>query len=68
MPYISMKDLEKLMEIENYLGEKENWSKNTKKIWKVIENVLENREKSNKKTYEIIKAKRLTDKNYGRKK
>ena len=37
MLFITEQELGKLIEVENYLGKKENWSENTCKIWEVIE-------------------------------
>ena len=40
MAYIKASEIQKLIEVENYLGEKENWSENTCKIWSVVEELL----------------------------
>lgn len=68
MPWINNSEIEKLIEIETYLGEKENWSDNTRKIWDVIETLLERRKKLAEKSKIIMREKRAKNKNYGRKK
>ena len=40
MAYIKASEIQKLIEVENYLGEKENWSENTCNIWSVVEELL----------------------------
>lgn len=40
MPFIRMDEIEKLIQVENYLGDKENWSENTTKLWEVVEALL----------------------------
>ena len=68
MPYIKVGEIQKLIEIENYLGEKENWSDNTYKVWEIVDGLLNRLHKDNKKAKEYMRAKRKIDKNYGRKK
>ena len=67
MPYIKAEEIETLIEIENYLGDKESWSENTNKIWQVIDNLLERQKKERNRQKNIMRAKRAIDKNYGRK-
>lgn len=66
MPYIKVEEINKLIEVENYLGEKENWSENTYKIWSVIEAVLERGNKTNKRAKEYMREKRKENPQYGR--
>ena len=68
MPYIKVGEIQKLIEIENYLGEKENWSDNTYKIWEIVEDLLGRLHRDNKKAKEYMSAKRKINKNYGRSK
>lgn len=68
MPWINNSEIEKLIEIEAYLGKKENWSENTRKIWDVIETLIERRKKLAEKSKLVMREKRSIDKNYGRKK
>lgn len=68
MPYIKVGEIHKLIEIENYLGEKEDWSDNTYKVWEIVDGLLNRLQKDNKKAKEYMRAKRKIDKNYGRKK
>lgn len=64
--YITEKEIETLIEIENYLGEKENWSENTTKIWRVIENLVQRRNKTNERAKNNMRKYRKENKNYGR--
>lgn len=64
--YITEDEIKELIEIENYLGNKENWSENTTKIWSVIEKVLHRREKTNERMKQNMRKYREKDKNYGR--
>lgn len=64
--YITEEEIKELIEIENYLGEKENWSENTTKIWSVIEKVLHRRKKTNERAKQNMRKYREKDKNYGR--
>lgn len=66
MPYIKSSEIKTLIEVENYLGDKENWSENTCKIWEVIDNLLKRQAKDNERVKKIMRQKRATDKNYGR--
>lgn len=66
--YINNKDLEFLIELENELGCDESWSNRVKKLWKLNEKLIKQREENNKKTRKIIAEKRKTDKNYARSK
>lgn len=68
MPWIKNSEIETLIEIENYLGAKENWSENTEKIWNVIETLIERRKKFAEKQKKVMREKRSIDKKYGRKK
>jgi hypothetical protein len=68
MPWIKNSEIETLIEVENYLGTKENWSENTEKIWNVIETLVERRKKFAEKQKKVMREKRSIDKNYGRKK
>lgn len=66
--YINNKDLEFLIQLENELGEKENWSSRVEQLWRLNEKLINQRETNNKKTRESIAEKRKTDKNYARSK
>lgn len=66
MPYITTGEIQTLIEVENYLGDKENWSENTCKIWQVVETLLARKAKDNEKVKNIMRRKRAIDKNYGR--
>lgn len=68
MPYIKADEIQKLIEVENYLGEKENWSENTYKIWSVVETLLNRQNKVNKKAKEYMRVKRKGNPQYGRSK
>ncbi len=68
MPWIKNSEIETLIEVENYLGTKENWSENTEKIWKVVETLMERRKKFAEKQKKVMREKRNVNKNYGRKK
>lgn len=68
MPWIKNSEIETLIEIENHLGEKENWSESTEKIWNVIETLIERRKKLAEKQKKVMREKRTINKNYGRKK
>lgn len=68
MPYIKVDEIQKLIEVENYLGDKESWSDNTYKLWEVVEELLNRLRKDNKKAKEYMSAKRKINKNYGRSK
>lgn len=64
--YINNKDLDFLIELENELGQAENWSNRVKKLWELNAKLIKQREEGNKKTRESIAEKRKTDKNYAR--
>lgn len=64
--YISNKDLEFLIELENELGCSESWSDRVKQLWSLNEKLIKQREKQQKKTREYIAERRKTDKNYAR--
>lgn len=66
--YIKNKDLDFLIELENKLGNTEGWSEDTFKLWSLIDRLLKEREKTNKRTLNIITEKRKTNPNYGRSK
>lgn len=66
MPYITMDEIETLIEIENHLGDTENWSIYTTKIWELIEKLLKRHKKENERGKLIMREKRKIDKNYGR--
>ena len=68
MAYIKASEIQKLIEVENYLGEKENWSENTCKIWRVVEELLNRQNKTNKKQKEYMRIKRKDNPKYGRSK
>lgn len=68
MPYISNEEIEKLIEVERYLGEKENWSENTTKIWGVIESLLQKLQKDREKSRAKMAHLRATNPKYDRKK
>lgn len=65
--YITEDEIETLIEIENYLGEKENWSENTTKIWNVVESLMKRRYKTNERAKKNMRKYRKENKNYGRK-
>ena len=68
MAYIKSSGIQKLIEVENYLGEKENWSDNTYKLWSVVEELLNRQNKTNKKAKEYMRVKRKENPQYGRSK
>ncbi len=68
MPYIKIDEIKKLIEVENYLGEKENWSDATFKIWSVNEALLERHYKNNERAKEYMRGKRKINPQYGRSK
>ncbi len=61
-----MNEIETLIEIENHLGDTENWSVYTTKIWELIEKLLKRHKKENERGKMIMREKRKIDKNYGR--
>lgn len=66
--HITNKDLEFLINLEYKLGVMENWSDDVLYLWKMIERLQAQKEKTNKRTLEIITNKRKTDPTYGRSK
>ena len=68
MAYIKVSEIQKLIEVENYLGEKENWSENTYKLWSVVEELLNRQNKTNEKAKEYMRVKRKDNPKYGRSK
>lgn len=68
MPYIKADEIQQLIEVENYLGEKENWSENTYKLWSVIEKLLSRQKKDAEKMKKFMRVKRKENPQYGRKK
>ena len=68
MAYIKASEIQKLIEVENYLGEKENWSENTCKLWSVVEELLNRQNKTNEKAKEYMRGKRKDNPQYGRSK
>lgn len=66
MPYISKKQIGILIEVENYLGDKESWSENTTKIWEVIEDLLNKQKKENEQQKLWMRERRKVDPQYGR--
>jgi hypothetical protein len=66
--YIGKRDLEFLIHLENRLGEFENWSDDVKQLWELNERLINERERLNSKTREIIAERRRHDVNYGRSK
>lgn len=68
MAYIKVSEIQKLIEVENYLGEKENWSENTYKLWSVVEELLNRQNKTNEKAKEYMRIKRKENSQYGRSK
>lgn len=68
MPYITMEEIETLIEIENHLGDTENWSIYTTKIWELIEKLMKRHKKETERGKLIMREKRKIDKNYGREK
>lgn len=68
MAYIKASEIQKLIEVESYLGEKENWSENTYKLWSVVDELLKRQNKTNKKAKEYMRIKRKENPQYGRSK
>ena len=68
MPYIRREEIEKLIEIEQYLGDKENWSENTMKIWGVVDSLLQRLQKDREKSRANMARLRATNPKYDRKK
>lgn len=68
MAYIKVNEIQKLIEVENYLGEKENWSENTYKLWSVVEELVNRQNNANKKAKEYMRIKRKDNPKYGRSK
>lgn len=66
MTLIKADEIETLIEIENHLGETENWSEYTTKLWGLIEELLKRKKKDAEKSKLIMREKRKIDKNYGR--
>lgn len=66
MPFIKADEIKTLIEIENHLGETEDWSEHTTKLWYLIEELLERKKKDAEKSKLIMREKRKIDKNYGR--
>lgn len=66
--HITNKDLEFLINLEYKLGVMENWSDDVLYLWEMIERLQAQKEKTNKRTLEIITNKRKTDPTYGRSK
>ena len=64
--HITNKDLEFLINLEYKLGVMENWSDDVLYLWEMIERLQAQKEKTNKRTLEIITNKRNTDPTYGR--
>lgn len=64
--YITEDEIKTLIEIENYLGDKESWSENTMKIWRVIESLVQRRKKTNEQAKNNMRRYRKENKNYGR--
>lgn len=68
MPYIRSEEIEKLIEIEEYLGDKESWSENTMKIWEVVDSLLQRLQKDREKSRARMAHLRATNPKYDRKK
>lgn len=66
MTLIKADEIETLIEIENHLGETENWSEYTTKLWELIEELLKRKKNDAEKSKLIMREKRKIDKNYGR--
>lgn len=66
--YINNDDLEFLIELENELGCKEDWSDTVSRLWRLNEKLIKQRKEENKRAREFIAEKRKTDKNYARSK
>lgn len=66
MPLIKASEIEILIEIENHLGETENWSEYTTKLWELIEELLKRKKKDAEKSKLMMREMRKIDKNYGR--
>ena len=66
--HITNKDLEFLINLEYKLGVMENWSDDVLYLWEMIERLQAQKEKTNKRTLEVITNKRKTDPTYGRSK
>ena len=68
MPFIRMDEIEKLIQVENYLGSKEDWSENTTKLWEVVEALLQRQTSVRNKQRVYMQHKRAMDIKYSRKK
>lgn len=66
--HINNKDLKFLIHLENKLGAIEGWSDDVCQLWEMVERLQTQKEKTNKRTLEIITNKRKTDPTYGRSK
>lgn len=66
--YIKNDDLDFLIHLENKLGQLENWSEDTTKLWELVDRLIAQRKSQNEYTRNHIAEKRKIDKNYGRKK
>lgn len=65
--YITNEEIKTLIEIEGYLGEKENWSEQTCKIWDIVEKLIKRNKKINERAKQNMRRYRKENKNYGRK-
>ena len=63
-----MKEIETLVEIENYLGGTENSNIYITKVLELVEKLLERHKKETERVKLIMREKRKIDKNYGREK
>lgn len=74
MPYITNKDVERLIAAETYLWENSDWRENKEmeralwNIWKTVENMACKKYRDNKRSKEYMRKKREEDPQYGRSK
>lgn len=66
--YISVDDLDFLIELENELGDSEGWSERVGKLWSLNEKLLAQREQTNAKVRQTVAERRKDNPNYARKK
>lgn len=66
--YISKKQLEQLIEVENKLGPIKKYKREAIVLMNIVESCLQQRDKDNKRTAKRINAKRATDPAYARSK
>ena len=64
--FISVKDLELLIHLENKLGSIESWSDDVVALWQLIEKLQQQRKTQNEKTRILIANKRKSNPKYAR--